>query len=67
MYCCVFVDDLGKALISTEVDGLFHDLLRMFLGTLFQLQIDEEEDEETSSVKGVCVEGVGVGGGVVIL
>ena len=45
--------------MSTEVDGLFYDLLRMFLGTLFQLQ-SEEDEEDASSVIGICLFSVGL-------
>ena len=38
-------DDIGKAVMSTDTDGLFADILRVLLLAVFNLQEEEEDDD----------------------
>ena len=40
---------MSKALIETEVNGLYYDILRFMLLAIFNLQVEEEEEEKELS------------------
>ena len=42
----VLAGELTRAIRSSEVNGLFFDLVKLLLGTLFQLQVDEEDEDD---------------------
>lgn len=53
MVCLLTVENLEKALHSSEVDGLFSDLIQFLLGDLIKAYHDAEDEEKEMKLDGI--------------
>lgn len=45
----VIADTLVKGLVDTDVNGIYYDILRFLMMAIFNLQVEEEEEEKELS------------------